>query len=117
MIRSALVTWRKATESLLIEAEKIDEELRDEAIEKIEALLDVREKLQPEIAAPFTAEEEAFGKELVALEAKLQKKLTSFNQQVYAKISVAQSKKNHMKNYVNPYSSLMRDGAYYDTKK
>ena len=117
MIRPALVTWRKATEGLLIAAGKTDEESRDQAIESIESLLDVRDKLQPKIAAPFTLEEEVFGKELVALEADLQKKLALFNKHIYTGISEAQSKKNHMKNYVNPYASMMQDGAYYDTKK
>ena len=117
MIRPALVTWRKATEGLLIAAEKTDEESRDQAIESIESLLNVRDKLQSQIAAPFTPEEEVFGKELVALEADLQKKLALFNKRIYTGISEAQSKKNHMKNYVNPYASMMQDGAYYDTKK
>lgn len=117
MIRPALVTWRKATKGLLMVAEKVDEESRDKAIESIESLLDVREKLQPEIVAPFTPEEEAFGKELVALEVEVQKKLVFLNEQIYTGISETQSKKNHMKSYVNPYASMMQDGAYYDTKK
>ena len=117
MIRPALVTWRKATEGLLLATEKVAEDTRDEAIESIETLLDVREKLQPEIAAPFTPEEEVFGKELVALEAVLQKKLALFNKRIRTDISEAQSKKDHMKNYVNPYGNVARDGAYYDTKQ
>lgn len=117
MIRPALIAWRKATEGLLVAAGKTEEASRDQAIESIELLLDVRDKLQSKIVAPFTPEEEVYGKELIALETDLQKKLTSFNQQVYANISEAQSKKNHMKNYVNPYGNLVQDGAYYDTKK
>lgn len=117
MIRPALLTWRKATQGLLIAAGKVDEESRDQAIESIESLLDVRDKLQAEIMAPFTPEEKAFGKELVALEADVQKKLISFNKHIYTGISETKSKKSHMKNYVNPYANLMQDGAYYDTKK
>lgn len=117
MIRPALITWRKATEGLLVAAGKTEEASRDGAIESIESLLDVRDKLQPKIEAPFTPKEEAFGKELVALEEEVQKKLTLFNERVYADISEAKSKKSHMKSYVNPYGSLVQDGAYYDTKK
>jgi len=117
MIRTALIAWRKATAGLLIATEKVAEETRDEAIESIEALLDVREKLQPGIAAPFTPEEEAFGKELIVLEADLQMKLAAFNKRIRTDISEAQSKKGHMKNYVNPYSNVARDGTYYDTKQ
>jgi len=32
-------------------------------------------------------------------------------------ISEAQSKKDHMKSYVNPYSNVARDGTFYDTKQ
>ena len=117
MIRPALVTWRKASESLLAAAGKLDEESRDEIIESIESLLELRDKLQPEIKAPFTPEEEAFGKELVLLEADVQKKLLLLNKRVHADITEAQSKKSHMKSYVNPYGNLVQDGAYYDTKK
>lgn len=117
MIRPALITWRKASESLLAAAAKTDEESRDQAIESIESLLDVRDKLQLEINAPFTPEEEVFGKELVLLEADVQKKLLLFNKLVHVDITKAQSKKNHMKSYVNPYGNLVQDGAYYDTKK
>jgi len=117
MIRPALITWRKATESLLLETRKVAEETRDEAIQNIESLLDVRDLLQTKIMAPFTPEEEEYGKELVALEADLQKKLTLFNKSIRMDITEAQSKKDHMKNYVNPYSNVSRDGNYYDSKQ
>lgn len=117
MIRPALIAWRKATKSLLVTMENVTEETRDQAIESIDALLDVREKLQADIVAPFTSEEEAFGKELIILEADMQMKLAAFNKQIRSDISEAQSKKGHMKNYVNPYSNVARDGTYYDTKQ
>lgn len=117
MIRPALIAWRKATKGLLIATEKVGEETRDETIERIETLLDVREKLQPSITAPFTPEEDVFGKELIALEADLQVKLVTFNKQIQSDISKTKSKKGHVKNYVNPYSNVARDGTYYDTKQ
>ena len=117
MIRPALVAWREVTENLLAKTQQSAEEQRDETIVSIETLLDKRDKLQPEIAAPFTAEEKAFGEELIALEADLQMKLTFFNKRIRTDISESQSKKDHMKNYVNPYSNVARDGTYYDTKQ
>lgn len=117
MIRQALLTWQKVTGNLLATLEKVVEETRDESIEMINQLLDVRDKLQPGIGAPFTAEEEAFGKEIVVLEAELQKKLAFFTKQIQNDISEAQSKKGQVKNYVNPYGNIMRDGMYYDTKQ
>lgn len=117
MIRPALETWRKVTDSLLLVSDHFADELRDEAIEKIDKLLDVRDQLQPEIVAPFTPEEEAYGKELVELEKKVQAKLAVFNKQIRTDITDAQSKKDTIKNYVNPYSNVAQDGTFYDKKQ
>lgn len=117
MIRKALVDWQRATESILSLSENVSEEKREAVIERIEKLLDVRDQLQPEIQAPFTKEEEAFGKELISLEDKLQKQLSLFTKGIRKDITISQSKKTNMKNYVNPYGNMPRDGAYYDTKQ
>ena len=117
MIRLELIAWRTATDSLLTMSKSTDEDTRDQVIERIEALLDEREKLQLEIIAPFTDDEQAFGKELVKLEADVQKGLDSFTKKIRTNISESQTKKVHMKSYVNPYGSVARDGTYYDTKQ
>ena len=117
MIRPAFTAWRTATDSLLLMSKNTDEETRDKVIERIEALLDEREQLQLEMAAPFTDDEQAFGKELVKLEAEVQKRLDFFTQKIRTNISESQTKKVHMKSYVNPYGSVARDGTYYDTKQ
>jgi flagellar protein FliT len=117
MIRPALTAWRDATEKLLALTQKTAEDTRDETIASIEALLDDRDKLQPHIAPPFTSEEEAFGKILVVTEADVQNELALFTKLIRTDISEAQSKKDHMKNYVNPYSNVARDGTFYDTKQ
>lgn len=117
MIRQAMTVWRDVTEKLLALTKQTLEEQRDETIVSIEKCLDDRDKLQPQIVAPFTLEEEAFGKELVVLEADVQKKLALFSKQIRLDISEAQSKKDHMKKYVNPYSKVARDGTFYDTKQ
>lgn len=117
MIRPALVTWRQATESLLVTSEKFADDLRDDSIEMIEKLIEVRGRLQSEIAPPFTPEEEVYGKELVELEKKVQLKLTNFNKQIRTDISDTQSKKDTIKNYVNPYGNVVSDGTFYDKKQ
>ena len=117
MIRPALTAWCDVTEKLLALTNATAEETRDETIVAIEALLDARDKLQPHIAAPFTPEEEALGKELIATEADVQKKLASFTKMIRMNIAEAQAKKDTMKNYVNPYSNVARDGTFYDTKQ
>ena len=117
MIRSALTAWREVTEKLLELTNAPTEDARDETIAHIEALLDDRDKLQTQIFAPFTSEEETFGKKLVATEADVQQKLASFTKLIRMDITEAQAKKDTMKNYVNPYSIVTRDGTFYDTKQ
>ena len=118
MIRPAMIAWRDVTEKLLaLTTGETSEEQRDAVILGIEGFLNSRDKLQSHIAAPFTSEEETFGKELVALEADVQKKLALFTNQIRMNISETQTKKGNMKNYINPYSNIARDGTYYDTKQ
>ncbi|MER2090085.1 MAG: hypothetical protein ABS920_10120 [Sporosarcina sp.] len=117
MIRPALIAWRDVTEKLLALARETAADSRDETIAGIEGYLDDRDKLQPHIAGPFTTEEEAFGKGLVAMEADVQKQLALFTKLIRMDITEAQAKKDTMKNYVNPYSNVARDGTFYDTKQ
>ncbi len=117
MIRREMIDWKRATESLLVTIEKQQADKRSEVIERVEKLLDVREQLQKNFQAPFTKEEEAFGKEIVQLEQQLQTKMKDFFEVIQQDISVTQSKKTNMKSYVNPYRNLAQDGAYYDTKQ
>ena len=56
-------------------------------------------------------------KNLSLLEADVQKKLALFTKQIRIDIAEAQAKKDNMKNYVNPYSNVARDGTFYDTKQ
>ena len=117
MIRPALTAWLDVTEKLMELTEEIAEDTRDKTIAGIEALLDDRDKLQPHITAPFTPEEEVFGKSLVAAEADVQKQLAQFTQLIRTDIVESQAKKDNMKSYLNPYSNVSRDGTFYDTKQ
>lgn len=117
MIRHELLVWKRATESLLSTIEKVHEDERDEAIKRVDQLLDVREQLQERIQAPFTKEEEAFGKEVIELEQSFQRQLKNFFRSIGEEISVSQSKKSNMQSYINPYQNVARDGSYYDTKQ
>lgn len=117
MIRPALKAWGEATNRLLQLSEEFSAELRDETIAEIDELLNVRDQLQQHIQAPFTEEEEVFGKQLVELEKVVQQKLQTFTNKIRIDINKAQSKKGTIKNYVNPYSNLERDGTMYDKRK
>ncbi len=117
MIRPAMLAWQGITEKILALSPQVSDSQRDEMIASVEIFLDERDKLQQQITAPFTPEEELLGKKLVASEADIQKKLSQLTKEIRVDISESQSKSDNMKNYVNPYSSLGQDGTYYDTKQ
>ncbi|HEX5564808.1 MAG TPA: hypothetical protein VFX34_07600 [Sporosarcina sp.] len=104
-------------QQLLTATSRTEEEHRDAVIDDINALLDERDALQTEIAAPFTPEEEELGKQLVALEKQVAAALASYSKMIRSDITAAQSKKEHVKSYVNPYGKVARDGTFYDTKQ
>lgn len=117
MIRLAMIRWQETAQELLSLTSRTDEESRDAVIEEIDQLLDERELLQNDIVAPFTAEEEELGKVLVGLEQQVVNKLSTFTKHIRSDITAAQSKKDHMKSYINPYANVSRDGTFYDTKR
>lgn len=116
MIRPAMTMWHERSLRLISLVKEMDAEKRDEVIEQIEKVLDERDQLQSQISQPFTAEEEQFGSKLVALEKDVQTGLEQFTKGIRTDIAQSQSKKEHMNNYVNPYSNMSRDGAYFDSK-
>lgn len=117
MIRGSLISWRKATEKLILILDIQDEEKRDEVIEQLESLLVERENLQPSIQAPFTEEEFSFGKELLPLEKILQAKLNVYLKDIRVDIADQQKKKVSVNAYMDPYNQVFRDGTFYDKKK
>ncbi|GEM_PF-1336495 len=117
MIRPELIAWKTATDRLLALTFPADSDQREAAIAVIDTVLDERDRLQPAIQAPFTPEEEAFGRELAAAEPKVAAKLEQFTALIRKDLAVSQTKKDGVRNYVNPYSKVARDGTFYDTKQ
>lgn len=117
MIRPAMIRWQETTQQLLSATSRIEEEQRDAVIDEINELLDERDALQTEITAPFTPEEEVLGKQLVELEKQVTAGLAAYMKLIRSDITAAQSKKEHVKSYVNPYGKVARDGTFYDTKQ
>ena len=117
MIRPAMIRWQEIAQQLLSATSRTEEEHRDAVIDEINRLLDERDALQADIVAPFTPEEEVLGKQLVALEKEVAAALASFTKRIRTDITAAQSKKEHVKSYVNPYGKVARDGTFYDTKQ
>ncbi|WP_153732362.1 hypothetical protein [Sporosarcina obsidiansis] len=117
MIRPAMTAWRERSLKLIALTKQVEESQRDDVILQIEQLLDDRDKLQAHIAKPFSPEEEEAGQELMELEKEVQVSLSRFTKEIRMNISEAQSKKENINSYVNPYGKMIQDGAYYDTKQ
>lgn len=117
MIRPELVKWHEVTLELLQLPDEMKEDDRDARIATITDLIEQRDALEPFLKEPFTSEEQALGQELLTLEPVLQQKLLTVMKRIRLDISETQHKKDHMKNYVNPYSRVARDGTFYDTKQ
>ncbi|MDV6376948.1 hypothetical protein ORD22_01550 [Sporosarcina sp. GW1-11] len=117
MIRPAMTVWRERSLQLIALTNEVEETKREEVIEQIEKILDDRDKLQSQIAQPFTAAEKEAGQELMTIEKEVQSNLARFMKAIRANITQSQSKKEHITSYTNPYGNMMQDGAYYDTKK
>ena len=117
MIRESLKEWKKATELLIRILSVQDENLREGVVTQTEQLLNKRESLQASIQPPFTEEEQAFGRSLLALEKELEAKLTTYLKAIRKDISLQQTKKVSVNAYMDPYSKVFRDGTFYDSKK
>lgn len=117
MIRPELIQWKEATDRLLALPIARDEAQRDAMIASVDSILDERDQLQPRIQPPFSSDEEAYGKELVAQEPKVAAKLESYLTAIRKDLSASQTKKDSVRSYVNPYSKVARDGTFYDTKQ
>ncbi|WP_040287075.1 hypothetical protein [Sporosarcina koreensis] len=117
MIRPALTEWKAAADRLLALSLPAESEQRDEVIAEIETILDLRDRLLPDIQPPFSAEEEVFGRDVLAAEPAVAAKLEQCMSLIRKDLSASQTKKDGVRSYVNPYSKVARDGTFYDTKQ
>ncbi|WP_099354882.1 flagellar protein FliT [Fredinandcohnia onubensis] len=98
-------------------SEPIQQEKRDEVIEKITGLLDEREQLIPDVKAPFTEEERKLGAEIVQMNKFIDEKLDGLKNEIQQDIAIQKKRKTSTTKYVNPYQSAPTDGMFFDKKK
>lgn len=109
--------WEESTLIIIKLARITDENHREEVIQTINHHLERREQLLSEIKAPFTDEEQSEKKRFVQLEREMTEVLEQFYQKLKEELFTMKAKKGTVKNYVNPYDKVARDGTYYDTKQ
>ncbi len=103
---------------MLIEGIKnMDEAKREETIDRIEDLLAQREELLPAIHPPFSAQEQAAGKDLLKLNKELAFLLEDLNKNIIRDLNAIDLKKTSAARYTNPYTKVQNDGVFYDKRQ
>lgn len=91
---------------------------RDEKIEQTAKLLSAREGLMKQMKPPFSSEEEKLGRQLIALNQKLQKLLETEKSGIQRDMLILKKQKETNKKYTDPYESLVTvEGGFYDKRK
>ncbi|MFJ8064160.1 flagellar protein FliT [Psychrobacillus sp. NPDC096426] len=96
------------------------EDKRDEFIEQINILLDVREQCIEEInvKSPLSLKEYDLYETLLKLDQGIIKELEKVMTLIKTDIKSLQQKKRHESSYTNPYAATQTmDGMYFDNKK
>jgi flagellar protein FliT len=90
---------------------------RDSVIEKIEKLLTERQSLLGSIQPPFTEDEQALGKQMMAWNQEIARKLILLRTEIKRDMNGLTKKKTSAQKYTNPYENMQHDGMFYDKKK
>ncbi len=116
-MREAINDWKKTTVLITKLARITDESRREEVLQTIDAQLEKREQLLPHLIPLFTDIEAAEKERLIQLESDMNEALKKFREVLKEELFTMKAKKGTVKNYVNPYDKVARDGTYYDTKQ
>ncbi len=89
---------------------------RDSLILKINEFLAKREILLKDMKGPYTAEEKQLGLQMIEDEQKIHALLYSLKSEIQQDFSSAKNIKKNAPKYINPYSNMFTEGAYYDKR-
>jgi flagellar protein FliT len=89
---------------------------RDNVILKINEFLAKREIFLKEMKGPYNYEEQRMGKEMIELEKKLHEIFATVKLEIQQDFLAAKNKKKHTPKYINPYTNVFNEGAYYDKR-
>lgn len=95
----------------------VQQEKRDEVIEKVTGLIDEREQLITKVKAPFTEKERNLGAEIVQMNVFIDSKLDILKKEIQQDIANQKKRKATTTKYVNPYQADPADGMFFDKKK
>lgn len=93
-------------------------ENREEVVQSLTALLEVRSGQLEELKPPFTTEENLLGKELLPMNERISKQVQNIFDQLKTDIRTINKQKQSGKKYINPYASMHTlDGRFLDKRK
>lgn len=117
LVNPVVRLYRITKELQGILSEPVNQEARDEVIEKITGLLDEREELISSVKPPFTEEEHKLGAEIVRMNQFIDGKLDVIKKEIQQDIANQKKRKASTTKYINPYQSAPADGMFFDKKK
>ncbi|RST77505.1 flagellar protein FliT [Siminovitchia acidinfaciens] len=112
-VQECLTITRKLVDSL----KSMEKDQREELIVQIEELLAQREELLPAIQPPFSAQEQAAGRELLKLNKELEFLLEKLNKNILRDLNAIDLKKTSAARYTNTYKQVHHDGVFYDKRQ
>ncbi|WP_366247600.1 flagellar protein FliT [Terribacillus aidingensis] len=99
-------------------SQPVTAENREEVVQSLTALLEVRSGQLEELKPPFSTEENLLGKELLPMNERISKQVQNIFDQLKTDIRTIKKQKQSGKKYINPYGSMhMLDGRFLDKRK
>jgi flagellar protein FliT len=99
-------------------SQPVTSENREEVVNSLTALLEVRTGQMEELEPPFTTEENLLGKELLPMNERISKHVQGIFDQLKIDIRTIKKQKQSGKKYINPYASMQTlDGRFLDKRK
>ncbi len=99
-------------------SQPVTSENREEVVQSLTALLEVRSGQMEELKPPFTNEENRLGKELLPMNKRISKQIQHIFDQLMVDIRTIKKQKQSGKKYINPYASMQTlDGRFLDKRK
>ncbi|PAE15430.1 flagellar protein FliT [Virgibacillus sp. 7505] len=99
-------------------SQPVTAENREEIVQSLTALLEVRSGQMEELKPPFSTEENLLGKELLPMNERISKQVQNIFDQLKTDIRTIKKQKQSGKKYINPYGSMHTlDGRFLDKRK
>ncbi|QXE00946.1 flagellar protein FliT [Terribacillus sp. DMT04] len=99
-------------------SQQVTAENREEVVQSLTKLMEVRSQQMEGLQAPFSPEEEKLGKALLPLNERISSQVEQIFEQLKIDMRTIKKQKQSGKKYINPYASMQTlDGRFLDKRK